>query len=107
MRAWLLPAAAGLSVFLVMCGGIWGTLPVWSPHGAGVKTANPAEQRPSLLRRLDGGEHGRMMSCPAMPSATTVYPSRPGPAGDAGIRIQTPALASWTGCHRLPDTASR
>ena len=26
MRAWLLPAAAGLSVFLVMCGGIWGTM---------------------------------------------------------------------------------
>ena len=26
MRAWLLPSAAGLSVFLVMCGGIWGTM---------------------------------------------------------------------------------
>ena len=26
MRAWLLPAATGLSVFLVMCGGIWGTM---------------------------------------------------------------------------------
>ena len=26
MRAWLLPPAVGLSVFLVMCGGIWGTM---------------------------------------------------------------------------------
>ena len=26
MRAWLLPSAAGLSVFLVMCGGVWGTM---------------------------------------------------------------------------------
>ena len=26
MRAWLLTAAAGLTVFLVMCGGIWGTM---------------------------------------------------------------------------------
>ena len=26
MRAWLLPAAAGLSLFLVMCGGSWGTM---------------------------------------------------------------------------------
>ena len=26
MRAWLLPSAAGLSVFLVMCGGGWGTM---------------------------------------------------------------------------------
>ena len=26
MRAWLLPAAAGLSLFLVMCGGGWGTM---------------------------------------------------------------------------------
>ena len=26
IRAWLLPSAAGLSVFLVMCGGIWGTM---------------------------------------------------------------------------------
>ena len=26
MRAWLLPAAAGLSLFLVICGGSWGTM---------------------------------------------------------------------------------
>ncbi len=26
MRAWLLPAAAGLSLFLIMCGGSWGTM---------------------------------------------------------------------------------
>ena len=26
MRTWLLPASAGLSVFLVMCGGSWGTM---------------------------------------------------------------------------------
>ena len=26
MRAWLLPAAAGLSLFLTMCGGSWGTM---------------------------------------------------------------------------------
>ncbi len=26
MRAWLLTAAASLTVFLVMCGGIWGTM---------------------------------------------------------------------------------
>ena len=25
-RAWLLPAAAGLSLFLVICGGSWGTM---------------------------------------------------------------------------------
>ena len=26
MRVWLLPAAAGLSLFLVICGGSWGTM---------------------------------------------------------------------------------
>ena len=26
MRTWLLPAAAGLSLFLVICGGSWGTM---------------------------------------------------------------------------------
>ena len=26
MRAWLLPAATGLSLFLVICGGSWGTM---------------------------------------------------------------------------------
>ena len=59
--------------------GIVGQLPVWSAGGAGVKTASPAEWGPSLARRLDGGEHGRMMRCPTMPSVTTGGPvaSRP------------------------------
>ena len=68
--------------------GIVGQLPVWSARGAGVKTASPAERGPSLARRLDGGEHGRMMCCPTMPSVTTppAIAGRGGLWTDASVR---------------------